>query len=193
MHTLPHCAADGSRFDSLNPDDLDLHGYDPCVECDNQDIPGIAEEFFTTQDDRPFFLTASFLNPHDCVTVGEDLDAQEHRIGPMPTSLDDLPPLPANPAIRENEPSVVRQHWERHAVRYGRSTYIPYPTQGWDELHWRQYIWGYYRLIELVDSQVGLVLASLQKSGKSDDTVVIFAADHGDGAGHRGWNHAGSR
>lgn len=187
MH-IANRGIDGSRSISLRADQFDLHGYDPVYECDDAAIPSAAKAVFEQNDSRPFFLTASFLNPHDCMGIARSLHSQESNIGPMPERLDDLPPLPDNFAIPENEPDVIRQHWERYSVPFNGGQYIPYPTREWDELRWRQYIWGYYRLIERVDSQIGELLEHLESSGKADNTVIIFTTDHGDGAGHHGWN-----
>lgn len=180
--------SDGRRSITLGQDQFDLHGYDPVYECDDAEIPKAAKAFFEQDDSRPFFLTAAFLNPHDCIGIAHSLDSQESNIGPMPQKLDDLPPLPENFAIPENEPDVIRRHWERYSVPFNGGDYTPYPTKDWDELRWRQYLWGYYRLIERVDSQIGELLDHLESSGQADNTVIIFTADHGDGAGHHGWN-----
>jgi arylsulfatase A-like enzyme len=44
----------------------------------------------------------------------------------------------------------------------------------------------YAGCVSLVDAQVGRVLDALDKSGQRNDTIVIFAADHGDMAGGHG-------
>lgn len=178
---------DHERKITLRDDQFEMHGYDPVFECEDALLPAYAAEFFKVNDDRPFFLTASFLNPHDCMAIAKDKDSQEDKIGPIPQNLDQLPPLPDNCEVPENEPSVIREHWERYSVPFNGGSYTPYPTRGWDELRWRQYLWGYYRLIELVDAQIGKVLDALQASGKADETIILFTADHGDGAGHHRW------
>ena len=37
-----------------------------------------------------------------------------------------------------------------------------------------------------MDAQIGRILASLEKSGKADNTWIIFTADHGLAVGHHG-------
>lgn len=44
----------------------------------------------------------------------------------------------------------------------------------------------YYALIEMLDEQVGRVLASLERNGLAQNTVVVFVADHGDALGEHG-------
>ena len=43
--------------------------------------------------------------------------------------------------------------------------------------------WGYYRLIERSDREIGKVLTALKDAGLDKNTLVIFTADHGDCTG----------
>jgi len=45
---------------------------------------------------------------------------------------------------------------------------------------------GYYRLIANLDANVGRLLAWLDASGQSDDTLVVFLSDHGEMGGSHG-------
>ena len=63
-----------------------------------------------------------------------------------------------------------------------------YPVVDWDAAKWRQYRWAYARLVEKVDAHIATVLLALEASGHADNTVVVFASDHGDGNGHHHWN-----
>lgn len=45
---------------------------------------------------------------------------------------------------------------------------------------------GYYASIALIDDEIGGVLETLDKSGASDNTLVVFASDHGDMLGDHG-------
>jgi len=49
---------------------------------------------------------------------------------------------------------------------------------------------NYYSQMSVIDDGVGKVLEALDESGLSDDTLVIFTADHGFSLGHHGyWGH----
>jgi arylsulfatase A-like enzyme len=63
-----------------------------------------------------------------------------------------------------------------------------YPTVGWPAERWRQYRWAYYRLVEMVDARLGEILEALRETGQEQNTVVIFASDHGDGLAAHRWN-----
>ncbi|MGB6221924.1 MAG: sulfatase-like hydrolase/transferase [Haloferula sp.] len=44
----------------------------------------------------------------------------------------------------------------------------------------------YYALITHMDEQIGKILEALKKSGKADNTYIIYTADHGLAVGHHG-------
>jgi len=56
----------------------------------------------------------------------------------------------------------------------------------WTELDWRYYIYVYYRWVEMVDAEIGRLYDALTSSRFAGNTVVVFAADHGDGLGFHG-------
>ena len=53
---------------------------------------------------------------------------------------------------------------------------------------WQALRWGYYRLIEKVDAEIGKVLAAVHAAGLEDNTLIVFTADHGECAGAHGLN-----
>lgn len=127
---------------------------------------------------KPFFLTAGFLQPHD---ICHWIMRNYHDIGELPIReiAGELPPLPPNFKYDKREPRPVR------VVLRGRGdSYVL--AREWSELHWRYYLWSYYRHVEMVDAEVGRVLEALADCGQAGNTLVIFAADHGEGmANHR--------
>lgn len=48
--------------------------------------------------------------------------------------------------------------------------------------------WGYYRLIEKVDAEIGRVLAALRAADLEKNTLNVFTSDHGECAGAHGLN-----
>lgn len=74
----------------------------------------------------------------------------------------------------ENKPFIQKQQLENWCIE----------DWTWDE--WSVYVALYFGIISQVDDAIGRVLDALERSGQSDDTVVIYTTDHGDAAGsHR--------
>ena len=57
----------------------------------------------------------------------------------------------------------------------------------------RQMQAAYYAMIELIDDNVGRLLAALEDSGQRQDTLVIFMSDHGEMLGDHGLSGKGCR
>jgi len=113
---------------------------------------------------KPFFLNAGFMNPHDCCyTSGAGGGMGKFRFAGEIEA--DLPPLPRN--FRKDP---------KYAAR----------TSGWKEIDWRFYIYMYYRWVEMVDAEIGRLYDAVASSRFADNTLVVFAADHGDGLGFHG-------
>jgi len=141
-----------------------------------------AAAFLRRDHEKPFFLVVSLLNPHDCCQLarGEDLARFDGAIGPTPPE-EELPPLPENFEIPADEPDQLRAWQKENSERVYRSYF-------WDKKQFREYQWGYYRLVEKVDAEIGKVLTALHETGQEENTVVIFASDHGDGHSRHRWN-----
>lgn len=150
-----------------------LHGHD--------DI-GLAEAAneFIRRDHRgkPFFLVASFDNPHN---ICEYARGQKLPFATVEeTATDSCPNLPANFLLNPYDADILR--WERE------QSYRLYPTKGYTPDDWRHYRNAYYRLIEHVDAEVGKIVDTIDSLKLWNNTVVIFTADHGDGQGAHQWN-----
>ncbi len=100
------------------------------------------KEFLKTTRKNPFFLVASFVNPHD---ISEWVKGNTGSQGPYmhPPQADECPPLPSNFLPPLGEPAVLRLV----------QTFAPkiYPSTDWTPDLWRQYVWAYYRLVEKAD------------------------------------------
>ena len=129
--------------------------------------------------DKPFLGVVNFVNPHNICEWARSMPLFEGGIGEPPPEKD-LPPLPANHGIDPYEPQIIRQIQDLGLQVFIGRTYTP--------LQWRQYLWAYYRLIELADAQLGRILDALDRTGLADDTLVVFMSDHGDGCASHRWN-----
>ncbi len=128
-------------------------------------------------DDKPFLLCVSFVNPHDICY--HPRKPGEH---PNPGSAEELPPLPHNHEINDLEPEfydICRQR-----PYYGDELLM---AQEYTEQEWRGYLYHYHRYTNMVDRAIGLVLEGLKESGLEENTLVIFTSDHGDGATSHAW------
>ena len=152
--------------------------------------PKLAEtcaKFLRAPHHRPFLLVASFINPHDiCYMALSEADHPGKITGPKPllevTALpagmtpeefaSQWPPLPTNFAIPEGEPENILSGDPRAFRVYAREHFTTND--------WRLHRWAYARLTELVDGQIGQVLAALKETGLDTNTLVVFTSDHGD-------------
>ena len=121
-----------------------------------------------TDDERPWMLTVSFTHPHDPYVARQQFwDMYDHADIPMPRIAaptgDDLDAHSAS--LRHVIAADVTDVTEEQ-IRNARHAYLANASY--------------------VDHHVGTLLDTLERHGMSDDTVVIFTADHGDMLGERG-------
>lgn len=128
---------------------------------------------------RPFFLVASFDNPHNICQYARGQRLPEAELD-EPSDVKSCPNLPANHLIQPYDADVLR--WERGL------SYALYPTKGYTADDWRRYRNAYFRLVETVDAEIGKIINEIDRQGLWDNTVVIFTSDHGDGQGAHQWN-----
>lgn len=61
----------------------------------------------------------------------------------------------------------------------GPKDVTPPPWLPVDTPHFRKNLAGYYNCIARLDASIGLLLAELDRSGKAEDTLVVYLSDHG--------------
>lgn len=98
---------------------------------------------------KPFFLVASFNNPHGICEYARRQNVPYGDIDLNP-ELADCPQLPANFAVSPYDASTLQFEKKRNQRLYPSYDYTP------DD--WRRYLYGYYRLTETVDAQIGQIL-----------------------------------
>lgn len=162
--------------------------------------------FIRGNHDRPWFLAANFINPHDiCLQAiaafpSSDFDRRllEHCLVEQEELADALafpagcseetffnehcPPLPPNWRPQTDEPEAVRRLIAGRPFRQKARAH-------WGERGWRLHCWAYARLTERVDTQIGVVLDALEASGQLENTVLMFTSDHGDHDAAHGLEH----
>jgi len=122
-----------------------------------------ALEFLHSFHRSPFFLFASWLQPHFPVNV-PDRFADLYR-------TDDMP----DPPFSESEtlPWIC-------AMQKNASDLLDPATGLLDRVRMRRVKALYYASITFIDEQIGRVLDELERKGLLDDTLIIFTSDHGE-------------
>ena len=135
--------------------------------------------------DEPFFAWISFSNPH---TPWDPPEPYASMYDPA-----DIPmPTRRRGELEEKNPDWVAQLARTIPAIPPRSTdperdasidlaYSRFPDE-----QVRKMLAAYYGEVTHLDTQVGRLLAALDERGLTDDTLIIFTADHGDYCG-RNW------
>lgn len=142
---------------------------------------GLAEScvsFLNKRHTKPFFLVASFDNPHNVCEFARQQNLPFANLDDIDTS--DNPGLPAN---------FYRNPYDADIIKFEKMANISaYPTTEYSLEDWRKYRNAYFRLVEIVDAEIGKIVNALDKNNLWENTVVIFTSDHGDGMGAHQWN-----
>jgi len=119
--------------------------------------------------DQPFFMYLAFNAPHDPRQAPQEyLDMYPVDEIELPESW--LPEYPYKDSIG-NGPDLRDE------------ALAPYPRT---EYAIKKHIQEYYAIITHLDHQIGIILDSLESTGKMDNTYIFFTADHGLATGRHG-------
>jgi choline-sulfatase len=141
------------------------------IDYDEDVIHHAVRELYTrarSDDERPFMMTVSLTHPHDPYVVtrefwdiygDDDIDAP--RVAHIPV------------ADRDPHSQSLYYHYGQDKCTLSHQDY-------------RNARHGYYAMISYVDHLFGRLMTALDDSGYSENTVVLFASDHGDMIGERG-------
>jgi arylsulfatase A-like enzyme len=172
-------------------------GYDYFCDDECEPLAHACADYLQQEHDKPFFMVASFINPHDiCYMALREfaegrndegiISRSEREVAALDKALqlpnginerdffaDICPLLPPNYDIQEHEPEAINWLVEQR-------TFKKQAREKWGEKEWRMHRWAYAKLTEQLDKEVGILLDGLDKSGHLANTVVIFTSDHGD-------------
>jgi arylsulfatase A-like enzyme len=133
-----------------------------------EDSIGLLRDLKTERDENgtPFFLWANFWGPHTPCFVPEPY-----------YSMYDPASVPYEPSFTET--------WNRKPERQ-KLTERVWGLSGGGWPGWREIIARYWGYCTMLDDLTARILAGLDELGLADDTIVVFASDHGDMMGaHR--------
>lgn len=123
--------------------------------------------------DQPWMVWASFPDPHHpMVPPGPWFDRHDPDDMEVPATFDD-PLAEAPPHVQGIRAKGPRKMW-------------PFPFGTDDRRLVQEALAATYGMIELIDDGVGRILATLDRVKASDNTIVVFTADHGDMMGDHG-------
>ena len=117
---------------------------------------------------RPFFLTVSFTHPHPPFVAAQrywdlyrDEDIDIPRVAPIPYAKLD-------------------EHSRWLYIAHAQDQYTVTEAQVRNARH------AYYGMVSYIDDKVGRIMSVLEETGLADNTLVVFAGDHGEMLGERG-------
>ncbi|MFP3897158.1 MAG: sulfatase-like hydrolase/transferase [Anaerolineales bacterium] len=122
----------------------------------------------------PFFIWHSFWGPHSPYFIPRQFYEMYRDVE-----------IPEWPNYRWDARALNRPHQVKLHTHADDLT--------WDD--WAEAVRYYYGFTTLIDQQIGGILRHLEKRGLRDNTIIIFAADHGETLGthggltDKGWHH----
>lgn len=142
-------------------------GRAPMIEADDA-IEAAALEYLRdpSRKDRPFALCVGFVAPHDPFIVPEPYFSMYY-----PDNTD----LPNNPPGHLDNLPPAAQRQIRNLGFHGYTD---------DQIRKARAV--YYGLVTYLDDKIGRLLDTLEAQGLVDNTLVIYASDHGDSLGEHG-------
>ncbi len=136
-------------------------------------------DFIKEEHKQPFFLWASFDQPHDiCNFLGELKDNKAPSI-----NVDVA--LPENHAPTENESAWIEGFrkgtlGDEQSFELGLNRRYGIEASQWDAAIWQQFRNTYRYYMQETDRYIQRVLDAIDESGLRENTVVILTSDHGD-------------
>jgi arylsulfatase len=130
-----------------------------------------AVEFIQSQadDSKPWLFSVNFYDPH------HPMDPPESYLNRYLDMLDEIPLPSHQPGELNNKPLF---HSDPIECQYRFKTMSDYEH--------RLVKAAYWAMIDLIDAQVGRIIAALKDTGQLDDTIIIFMSDHGEIMGDHG-------
>lgn len=175
------------------------HGSDPlrsgsCAPSGQQGRdPAIADQVVRelkaldeSKDDTPWFLMASFTNPHDIALWGFFSNLAAQAQAAYDFSVPDTVPEEVFDRSLFGRTRLEGLDDKPSCQRSYRDAYSQFMQPSFAS---REYYRFYYRLHADVDRHLTAVLGALEATRFRDDTIIVFTSDHGDLLGSHGGLH----
>lgn len=136
------------------------------------------------ENDEPFFMWASFFDPHYPQIVPEpwfsmynpdDMDLDEFSM----SEHDNNPPYFKKAFEKNPDFSEYKEGFGIHGLHSHSGVF--------DKEAMKKQIAVYYGMVSLMDKYIGKILDKLDELGLSENTIVVYTTDHGDMYGQHGF------
>lgn len=127
-----------------------------------------------TEAGRKFFITASYVDPHDPLNPTKNFikELEANRCPP--------------PKVKYGEHAGSPPHYRDYIAGKGHHPQWIKSMVGMDLLEWKKARTHYFAKVNAVDFYIGKLLSVLRELGIYEDTTIMFTADHGDMMGDHG-------
>ena len=133
-----------------------------------------AIDFIREQRDEPWLFSVNMFDPHHPFDPpAEYLQRYDPDDMPLPKWRDGE--LDVKPAVQQRD----------HRGAHDQPGFMEFAALSDDKK--RRITAAYYAMVELIDDQVGRMVAVLEESGQRENTIVIFMSDHGEMLGDHGF------
>jgi len=158
-------------------------GRDPAIAAQ---VVGLLNDLQASNDTTPWFIMASFTNPHDIALWGFFSNLAAELQGTYDFSVPDtVPDEPFDRSLFAR--SRLEQLDEKPSCQKSyRDAYSKFMQPSFAS---KDYYRLYYRLHADVDRHLGDVLGALEASRFLHNTIIVFTSDHGDLLGAHGGMH----
>lgn len=159
-------ALTGADFPGRTPIEKAGYGNSNGLEFDSAVTRGAIEYLRSRNDSRPLFLTVGYHSPH-CPYVSPK-DSYEYYRSVLPE------PEEITREYRESSHPAVQLFWKIRQIE----DITPEQTH--------RVRAAYYGMVERLDGLIGRLLEEIDRSLGLENTIVLYASDHGDNLGYNG-------
>ena len=137
--------------------------------------------------EKPFFMWVSFQDPHNPHVVPEPYDT---LVNPK-----DVAYKAYRPGEFDDKPPIYQELYDLGSgkIHFSDGIGVPCasPARPDKEETWRKSIAIHHGMVQLMDEEIGKIIAYLKAEDLYDNTLIIFTTDHGDYIGNHGFRGKG--